>query len=221
MCIRDRRFLDENYIRYSIRDGTLLGAVREQGFIRWDDDLDLTIHTDDWALFDRLVQSSGMQVRHIMWAAGAYLDPNRDRSQEYVVQLRETHLKSKVDVHADMVRANFEYYKPVSKRIGWVYAESLFTPPMRIYNINGVQCMGPNLKEADTFLTKEYGNWRQPTCSGGGLQDFNLISVVACLVMATGSVVRSTSNLKQSKMLLIAALTTCAVALYANWINQG
>lgn len=69
------KFLDrvcrENSIRYWIDYGTLLGAVRHDGFIPWDDDTDVCMMREDADAFKRLMLS------------GAYGD-------EFVLQCRET-----------------------------------------------------------------------------------------------------------------------------------
>ena len=48
-------FCIENNIKYSLHGGTLLGAVREKGFIPWDDDADVTFTRTEFNRFESVL----------------------------------------------------------------------------------------------------------------------------------------------------------------------
>lgn len=58
ILLKVTKFFDDNSINYILCGGTMLGAVRHNGFIPWDDDIDLLVPRDDYERLRELVNQN-------------------------------------------------------------------------------------------------------------------------------------------------------------------
>lgn len=71
MLKETHEFLTENGIKYSLCGGTLIGAIREGGFIPWDDDVDIMMDRTNYErmieLFSLGNEDCGFELKRILW----------------------------------------------------------------------------------------------------------------------------------------------------------
>lgn len=58
ILINVAKFCDEHSLKYFLAYGTLIGAIRHNGFIPWDDDIDIQMPRDDYEKFITLFSAS-------------------------------------------------------------------------------------------------------------------------------------------------------------------
>jgi hypothetical protein len=153
-------------VRYSIVDGTLLGAIREGDFISYDDDIDLAVHPDDWPTFLRevLPQLSQVECMNDAW---------------YKVHCRRPP-GANDSLHADIVRADY-----VAGNGIWKDSTSLFSSPLCTYRLGGVECSGPERSLAEVYLRQYYGaDWRTPRCGSSRTILYVILVLVGACAMA-------------------------------------
>ncbi len=64
---RFAEFCDEHKITYGLSGGTLLGAIRHNGFIPWDDDIDVHMEIHEYKKFMRCIRKHPIPGMHFSW----------------------------------------------------------------------------------------------------------------------------------------------------------
>ena len=99
-------FCDKHNLRYFLAGGTLIGAVRHQGFVPWDDDMDVSMPRKDFERFRELTQSGKLgnyELRSIRHTPDLHFRPfERLVDTRYLAKVKvdQPYMPPWLDIHA-------------------------------------------------------------------------------------------------------------------------
>lgn len=179
------RVCDELGLKYYLLDGTMLGAVRHQGFIPWDDDIDIGMPRKDYDIF--LAKAQTLLPEHL-FLQNLYTDPKvlmnyskvRDSSTTFIesaVKNRDINQGIYIDVFPlDYYPENVKTQKKLSRKkkviSRRIYREYTLPAELRQHGVKNIL-----LKLSCAISTIRYPNTREALleretlykcCSSGG-----------------------------------------------------
>ncbi|MDR0832565.1 MAG: LicD family protein [Bacillales bacterium] len=147
----------KNNIKYSIGYGTFLGAIRHEGFIPWDDDIDVMMTRDN---YDKLISlhfiSENEEVFHYSYTKGYYYQFAKFVRTDTILKeknRRENNMGLYIDIFPiDLLTE--EYLKKTNKKLLWLKKKILFigSKKKEIFKANFLTCIFKSIVFFDSFL---------------------------------------------------------------------
>ena len=147
------KFCDKHNLRYFIAGGTLIGAVRHQGFVWWDDDMDITMPRPDFEKFRALTKSGYLENYKIM---SIYHTP-REHSRPFD-RIEDTRFIAETTIFSPIIYAWIDILPwdgmPKNSSRHWKKVAKLKTKNLLARFPKNMAIQGGKYKRIKTFLNK-------------------------------------------------------------------
>ncbi len=154
--------LDKNGIEYWLEGGTLLGVVRENRLLPWDNDMDISIKEDYYDKFIEILPQLNKLNRSVRVRKFTKDNEPFQKGVSRIVKVRNKKMYFfKGEVTLDIFikfKKDDEYFWQVGKKKKSV--PSYFYDELIEYAFDGKQYLIPKAYEA--YLTFRYGDWKIP-----------------------------------------------------------
>ena len=151
--------LDKNNIEYWLEGGTLLGIIRENRLLPWDNDMDISIKEEEYSKLLDIIK----KLNYIVWFKEFDKDDAPfEKGKKRLIKIRNRKFlffrgEVALDIFIKFKKDN-EYFWQVGKKkksVDAKYYEELIK-----YSFDSKEYLVPKLYEE--YLTYRYGDWKTP-----------------------------------------------------------
>lgn len=164
--------LDENNIPYWLEGGTLLGVIRENRLLPWDNDLDISLKEEYYDKVLSIIKTLNYRVRFKEFEKDDA--PFRKGIKRLVKVRNSKFLFFRGEVSLDIFikfKKNDQYYWQVGKKRKSI--SSYYYNDLIKYKFDNKEYLIPKLYEE--YLTARYGDWKIPVKEWNTFTDDNAI----------------------------------------------
>lgn len=134
MLISFKEFTDENDIKFFLAGGSALGAVRHQGFIPWDDDIDIAMMREDFEKLEQLMAKRGNQLGEFAYSpVEHHICPEAPISYLYDLISNQNNnvVNAKIDIHPIDGVPKSGLLRKIQKIVSLIYYLSVYRLPVK------------------------------------------------------------------------------------------
>jgi hypothetical protein len=136
--------------------GTLLGAIRDKGFIPWDNDVDLGILEEDWKDEYLTALKKTFIVKDYKWVTDEVVDKSKIGNTSHLSILSPDHICFDIFTKG---KDGHRYYSAKDEKLIVRFPEK-FVKPLKTIDFYDMKVQIP--ENAEEFLEWNYGDWKVP-----------------------------------------------------------